>query len=100
MFGMDVINLLHRALCQKNEGSVKVKQRPVKMGGRTTYRTLSPKRAPFQFYMLYVHLFKLGLTNDPICERCLEEEESATHILCDCEAVANIRFRHLGQIFI
>jgi hypothetical protein len=28
--------------------SVKVKQRPVKMGGRTTYRTLSPKRAPFQ----------------------------------------------------
>jgi hypothetical protein len=38
-----------RALCQKNEGSViKVKQRPVKMDGRTTYRTLSPKRAPFQ----------------------------------------------------
>jgi hypothetical protein len=27
---------------------------------------------------------------------CLEEEESATHILCDCEAV---RFRHLGQFF-
>jgi hypothetical protein len=37
-----------RALCQKNEGSVKIKQRPVKMGSRTTYRTLSPKRAPFQ----------------------------------------------------
>jgi hypothetical protein len=29
------------------------------------------------------HLFKLGLTDDPICERCLEEDESATHILCD-----------------
>jgi hypothetical protein len=27
---------------------LKVKQRLVKMGGRTTYRTLSPKRAPFQ----------------------------------------------------
>jgi hypothetical protein len=39
------------------------------------------------------HLFKLGLTDDPICERCLEEDESATHILCDCEAIAYLRFR-------
>jgi hypothetical protein len=46
------------------------------------------------------HLFKLGLTNDPICERCLEKDESATHILYDCEAVAHIRFRHLGQFFL
>jgi hypothetical protein len=46
------------------------------------------------------HLFKLGLINDPICERHQEEVESATHILCDCEAVAQIRFRHLGQFFI
>jgi hypothetical protein len=49
------------------------------------------------------HLFKLGLINDPICERCLEKDESATHILCDCEAVPHIRFvrlRHLGQFFI
>jgi hypothetical protein len=37
-----------RALCQKNEGSVEIKQRPIKMGGRTLYRTLSPKRALFQ----------------------------------------------------
>jgi hypothetical protein len=44
------------------------------------------------------HLFKLGLINDPICERC-QEVESATHILCDCEAVAQIRFRHLAQFF-
>jgi hypothetical protein len=29
------------------------------------------------------HLFKLELTGDPICERCLEKDESATHILCD-----------------
>jgi hypothetical protein len=45
------------------------------------------------------HLFKLGLTDDPICERCLQEDESATHILCNCEAVAHVRFRHLGQFF-
>jgi hypothetical protein len=37
-----------RALCQKNEGSVEIKQRPTKMGGRTAYRTLPPKGAPFQ----------------------------------------------------
>jgi hypothetical protein len=43
------------------------------------------------------HLFKLGLTDGPICDRCLEEDESATHILCDCEAIAYLRFRHVGQ---
>jgi hypothetical protein len=59
------------------------------MGCRTIYRTLSPKR----------NLFKLGLINDPFWEKCLEEDESATHILCDCEAVAHIRFRQLGQFF-
>jgi hypothetical protein len=43
---------------------------------------------------------QLGLTDDPTCERCLEEDESATHILCDCEAIAYLRFRHLGQYFL
>jgi hypothetical protein len=32
-------------------------------------------------------------------EKCLEEDESATHIPCDCEAIAYLRFRHLGQFF-
>jgi hypothetical protein len=27
------------------------------------------------------------------------ENESATHILCDCEPVPYLRFRHLGQFF-
>jgi hypothetical protein len=45
------------------------------------------------------HLFKLGLTDVHTCERCLEEDESATHVLCDCEAIARLRFRHLGQFF-
>jgi hypothetical protein len=39
----------------------------------------------------------LGLTDNPTCERCLEEYESATHVLCDCEATVHLRFRHLGQ---
>jgi hypothetical protein len=46
------------------------------------------------------HLFKLGSTDDPTYERCLEDNESATHILCDCEAIAHLRFRHLGQYFL
>jgi hypothetical protein len=41
----------------------------------------------------------MGLTDDPICGRCLEEDESATHILCDCEAIVNLGLRHLGQFF-
>jgi hypothetical protein len=65
-----------RAFCEKNDGSVKIKQRPVKMGDRTIYRTLSSKG----------HLLKVGLTDDPTCERCLGKDESATYILCDCEA--------------
>jgi hypothetical protein len=35
---------------------------------------------------LKAHLFKMALTNSPTCERCVEKDESATHILCDCEA--------------
>jgi hypothetical protein len=45
------------------------------------------------------HLFKMGLTNSPTCERRLEKDESVTHILCDCEAIAYLRFRHLGHYF-
>jgi hypothetical protein len=45
------------------------------------------------------HIFKLGLTDDPTCERCLEEDESTTYNQCDCEAITHLRFRHLGQFF-
>jgi hypothetical protein len=57
----------------------------------------------WQVNLQHTHLkgriFKMGLTNRPICERCLEKDESATHILCDCEATACLRFRHLGHYF-
>jgi hypothetical protein len=32
-------------------------------------------------------------------ERCLEDE-SAIHILCDCEAIAYLRFCNLSQYFL
>jgi hypothetical protein len=45
------------------------------------------------------HLFKLELTDKPICGRCQEKDESAKHILCDCEVISHLRFRHLGKFF-
>jgi hypothetical protein len=50
-------------------------------------------------YHLKGHLFELGLTDDPTCERCREEHESATHNLCVCEAIAYLSFRHLGKFY-
>jgi hypothetical protein len=40
------------------------------------------------------------LTDNPTCERFVEGDESATHILCDCEAIAYLRFRYLDQFFV
>jgi hypothetical protein len=37
-----------RALCQKNEECVEIKQRSTKMCGRNIYRTLSPNRTRIQ----------------------------------------------------
>jgi hypothetical protein len=34
------------------------------------------------------HLFKLGLVNSPKCNRCKQASETASHVLCDCEALA------------
>jgi hypothetical protein len=45
------------------------------------------------------HLFKLGLSDSPTCERYQEKDETATHALCECEALAHWRLRHLGQYF-
>jgi hypothetical protein len=43
------------------------------------------------------HLYKLGLMDDPTYKRCLEDDESATRVLCDCDAMARLRFCHLSQ---
>jgi hypothetical protein len=76
-----------RALCHKNEDLLKLNRDQLRWVIGPFTRHCHLKR----------HHFKLGLTYDPIFERCLEEDESATHVLCDCEAVAYLRFRHLGQ---
>jgi hypothetical protein len=45
------------------------------------------------------HLFKLGLVHIPGCDRCKQASETASHIPCDYDALATLRFRHLGQHF-
>jgi hypothetical protein len=58
------------------------------------------KPTPQTYLADYFHNLLLRvLGDDPTCERCLQEDESATHILCDCEAIAYLRFCHLGQFF-
>jgi hypothetical protein len=41
----------------------------------------------------------MELTDSPIYERCLGKDETTTHILCEREAIAYLRFRHLGHYF-
>jgi hypothetical protein len=43
------------------------------------------------------HLFKLVKINSPTYRRCHHETEMALHVLCDCEAVAELWFCHLGR---
>jgi hypothetical protein len=38
------------------------------------------------------HLFRLGITNSPICGRCHMETKAASRILCVCVALAELRF--------
>jgi hypothetical protein len=62
---------------------------------------LSGNQLPIMIGLLIGHchlkeqLCKLGLVKSPECERCKQASETTTHVLCDCEALAVLRFRHL-----
>nr|XP_014283434.1 uncharacterized protein LOC106685344 [Halyomorpha halys] len=43
------------------------------------------------------HLYKMGLTESPICRFCRKEEETAYHIMCKCDTVARTRFLIFGK---
>jgi hypothetical protein len=62
-------------------------------------QSVSSQATPGMIQTSLSDISQLGLTDDPICETCLQEDGSVTHILCDCEAIAHLRFRHLGQFF-
>ena len=46
------------------------------------------------------HLHLLGLSVSPPCRRCGVSEQTSTHILCEYEAVASLRYMHLGFFFL
>lgn len=44
-------------------------------------------------------LFKVGLVDSPGCDRCKQASDMDAHILYHCEALAALRFMHLGHHF-
>ena len=42
----------------------------------------------------------MQLSNNPICRKCGTEEETSVHILCECEALASLRYTYLGSFFL
>jgi hypothetical protein len=49
---------------------------------------------------LIEHLFKPGLVDSPRCDKCKQASETASHVLCDCKALAVLRLRYLGHHFL
>ena len=45
------------------------------------------------------HLCIMGLDNDPMC-RCGSKELNSVHILCECKALASLRYTYLGSFFL
>jgi len=37
---------------------------------------------------------------DPMCRKCGTEEETSVHILCECEALASLRYIYVGSFFL
>jgi len=42
----------------------------------------------------------MGIGNDPRCRKCSTGEETSVHILCECEALASLRYTYLGSFFL
>jgi hypothetical protein len=42
----------------------------------------------------------MGLVDGPLCRKCGAGEETSTHVLCECEALATLRHIYLGSFFL
>jgi hypothetical protein len=42
----------------------------------------------------------MGLGDNPICRKFRTDEVTSVHILCKCEALASLRYTHLGSFFL
>jgi hypothetical protein len=65
-----------------------LKEKPITVGERATYRTLSHERTPLQN----------GIDEQFYLQ--LDKDGSATHILRNCEAIAYLKFCHLSHYFL
>jgi hypothetical protein len=45
------------------------------------------------------HLRLMGLSDSPLCRRCGAEDDTSAHILCECEALASLRYAYMGSFF-
>lgn len=43
------------------------------------------------------HMHKMGIADTTECRLCMEDEETANHILCECPAAARTRFETFGE---
>jgi hypothetical protein len=48
---------------------------------------------------LRYHMHRLGKSLEDTCRLCMEESETAQHVICECPAAARIRLKRLGKGF-
>jgi RNase H len=46
---------------------------------------------------LNYHMHRIGKSRDENCRLCLEESETAQHIICECPAIARVRLKHFDK---
>ena len=46
------------------------------------------------------HLYVTGLSNNPICRKCGTEQKTSFPVLCECEALASLRYTYLSSFFL
>jgi hypothetical protein len=98
----------HHKFCQSTSGQKSAKGFPDGLSARRTAEFLKlswlQKRQVTGLLQGQCHLrghpFKLGKVDNPICRRCLRETETASHILCACKALDDLRFPCLGRHFL
>jgi hypothetical protein len=42
----------------------------------------------------------MGLSESPLCRRCVAEDETSAHILCECETLVSLRHAYLDSFFL
>ncbi|XP_044262788.1 uncharacterized protein LOC123010152 [Tribolium madens] len=97
----------HTARCKKTEGCMQSKAAMAKPCMKRAKYCLDLSRDKLRRLIgiwtghcrLNQHLQKMGAVDDPTCRGCLEDDESARHVLCYCPALASTRGSMLGDFW-